>query len=139
MMSAVTARSEPAGMALRLLLALLLLVAPLLTVAGGMSPAGNGADTAETMAAHAHHAMPCHAVDGPTKDSVPEAVCPHCSGDGPLSQCECCTFAAPPGLVSLDAGPTQPPFNGMTTRLPRSGPLPESPGDRLFRPPIVPC
>ena len=139
MMFATTSRSGHQSVALRLLLALLLALVPLPTIAGNVSPAANAADDMAASTGHNDHQMPCHADNGTAVDPVRDLGCPHCTGDAPLSQCECCTLAAPPGLISLDSDPTQPPFNGVTTRLPRSSPLPESPGDRLFRPPISPC
>jgi len=79
--------------------------------------------------------MPCHTDAGQAAEPA-QPACPHCAGEGPLSQCQCCGFAAPAGLISLDPGPAAAPADGMPAHLKITDPLPESPGDRFYRPPI---
>lgn len=119
----------------RLLLALLLALAPVLTLAGGMPVS---ASTDQFVAAQADQQMPCHSDAGQTAEAAPQASCPHCSsGSGQLSQCHCCDYAAPAGLISLDLSPATVPVNGILPRLHITDPLPDSPGGRLYRPPII--
>lgn len=120
----------------RLLLSLLLVIAPLLANAAGISMMISGADTATPVSAQ----MPCHSGDTqPMKASTAAQAdaCPHCDGDSPASQCHCCGHAAPAGLsfqtaIHPDRHPDGPPL-----RLATADPLPDSLGDRLYRPPIV--
>jgi len=134
MMSRHANQSHARRTAARLLLALLLAVAPVLTFAGGSPVSVTDADGS---ASSAIASMPCHTGAGPEADSGPQAACPHCTVDGPVSQCHCCGYAAPAGLISLCIDPTTTPAAGLSKRLYSTDPLPESPGDRLYRPPII--
>ncbi len=116
----------------RLWLVLLLVLTPLLTFAGGTPVSSADGDGGSVSLAD--QPMPCHEGDG---QPLQQPACPHCAGDGTASQCHCCDFAAPAGLSRLAAGLTTPPQAGMLRRLPASDPLPDSPGDLLYRPPII--
>ncbi len=116
----------------RLWLALLLAATPVLTFAGGVS-----VFAADEMTPTRADQAPCHEGGGQSMDSAQQADCQHCAGDGPASQCHCCDFAAPAGLAGLGSGPAGPPQADMPVRLPVSKPLPHSPGEPLYRPPIT--
>lgn len=120
----------------RLLCSLLLVIAPLLANAAGISMMISGPDAASPASAQ----MPCHSGDTqpmPASAAAQADACPHCDGDGPASQCHCCGHAAPAGLsfqtaIQPDRHPDGPPL-----RMAVTDPLPDSPGDRLYRPPIA--
>lgn len=120
----------------RLLLSLLLVIAPLFANAAGMTMTDSGTGTGTPVSAQ----MPCHSDDiQPMQASAAagQVPCPHCSGDGPASQCHCCGYAAPAGLGSQTGiHPVRHP-KAPRLRVSVTKPLPDSPGDRLFRPPIV--
>lgn len=118
----------------RIMLALLLALAPVLTFAGGM-PAT--ALTDRDMVTQADQQMPCHDGAGQTAEAASQAGCPHCSDSDRLSQCQCCDYAAPAGLISLDLNPATAPVDGIPSRLRITDPLPESADERLYRPPII--
>jgi len=126
-------RSQAAA---RLLLSLLLVIVPLLANAAGKTMMNSGADAATPVSAQ----MPCHS-DDTQPMQAPAATqanaCPHCTGDGPASQCHCCGHAAPAGLSFQTAVHPDRDRNGPPLRMAVTDPLPDSPGDRLYRPPIV--
>jgi len=133
MMSETTARSGYRGIAARLLLAWLLALGPVLAAAGA---APGPVPAADHPVSESENPMPCHTGAGQTAEPA-QPACPHCSGDGPLSQCQCCDFAAPAGMAGLHSLPTRWPVDGTPPRSRINPPLPESPGDRLYRPPIL--
>ena len=113
----------------RLLLVLLLALAPLPATSGGTPGTVPAADEA----AQTSYDMPCHQAQ---TERAPQDACPDCATDGSASQCHCCGHAAPAGLgfqshIVLDGYPDDAP-----PRMAASDPLPESSGDRLYRPPI---
>ena len=113
--------------ALRLLLAALLAVAPLLAPANAAS-AATVADLAP---------MPCHGAPAGrgTIDAAASHDCPHCVGDAPLAQCQCCSCAAPAGIPSIDVSAHLSSNNiGYLGTLIVS--LHPAPNEILFRPPI---
>ncbi len=115
----------------RLLLALLLAFAPLLSIAQSMPPLSAAGETSGA------DAMPCHTQAGAADDaSTTQTPCPHCSGDAPLSQCQCCDYAVPAGLAATSVSAYSAPKGAESydARLPEH--LPASPGERLYRPPI---
>jgi hypothetical protein len=124
------ARYPDAGrMAGRLLLALVLAIVPLLATSGGMPRPVSATDDA----AKTSQDMPCHPA---AAERVQQDACPHCTGDSAASKCHCCGYVAPAGLgfqagILLDDHPGDAP-----PRMVASVPLPESSGDRLYRPPI---
>ena len=118
----------------RIMLALLLALAPVLTFAGGVLAA---ASADRDIVTQADQQMPCHGGAGQQAEAASHAGCPHCSDGDQLSQCHCCDYAAPAGLISLDLGPATPPVDGIRSRLRTTDPLPESAADRLYRPPII--
>ena len=120
--------------AARLLLAMLLALGPVLTFAAGM-PLTISAD--QDPAAHAEQPMPCHGGTGQKTEAAAQSDCPHCSGGDRLSPCHCCEYAAPAGLISIDLNPPPTPVDGIRSNLHANEPLPDSPGDRLYRPPII--
>jgi hypothetical protein len=120
----------------RLLLALLLVLAPLLANAAGIPMMISGPDAATPVSAQ----MPCHSGDQQPLQaaaSVQQDACPHCTGDGPASQCHCCGQATPAGLSFLPGIHPDRHADGAPLRLAVTDPLPDSPGDRLYRPPIA--
>lgn len=125
--------SRPRKRCLHLLLALLLALAPLLSGAQPLisdAEAGAGEPTTTQMPCHSH-AGGDH-VHMPTADA---GDCPHCSGDAPLDQCDCCEQAVP-AAVAVYA-----PTGGDTCadtrpRMSYTRFLPRSPGERIYRPPI---
>ena len=136
MKSRKSARPHTRQTAARLLPALLLALAPVLTFAGGMPPT---ASADQNIAAQAGQQMPCHGGAGQTQaaETASQAGCPHCSEGEPLSQCHCCDYAAPAGLIGLDLSPPPAPVDSIRPRLRVNDPLPDSPDDRLYRPPIT--
>lgn len=118
----------------RIMLALLLALVPVLTFAGGI-PATASAD--QDIVAQADQQMPCHGGAGQAADAASQAGCPNCSDGDQLSQCPCCDYAVPAGLISLDLNPATAPVDGIRSRLRITDPLPESADDRLYRPPII--
>lgn len=92
-------------------------------------------DTTGT-APEAHGQMPCHPDIGTTTPAAPQADCPHCSGDAPLGQCQCCDQAAPAGVPQLPTDTEQRLNRGDRYHASLPDALPRSPGDRLYRPPI---
>jgi hypothetical protein len=114
-------------MAGRLLLALVLAIVPLLATSDGM-PVSADDDAAQTS-----QDMPCHPAQA---ERAQQDACPHCSGDAAASQCHCCGHGAPTGL-GFQAGilPDNHPGDAPP-RMVAGVPLPESSGDRLYRPPI---
>ena len=117
--------------ALCLLLALLLALSPLMSAAQAPATADNTADAAMSSAQ-----MPCHSESGLSDVSTMHADCPHCAGDAPATQCQCCDQAAPAGLLTpvIDAQVTSTGDGDRPAMF--SDALPSSPGERLFRPPI---
>lgn len=122
--------------AYRLLLSLLLALAPFSASAAGMPMLTVDADAS----ASTTQQMPCHpertAQSVQSAENMQQDACPHCTGDGPASQCHCCGYAAPAGLglqadALADSHPGDPPL-----RMGVTDPLPDSPGYRPFRPPI---
>jgi len=125
------ARHPDAGrMAGRLLLALVLAIVPLLATSDGMPrPVSAADDAAQT----SRQDMPCHPA---AAERAQQDACPHCTGDAAASKCHCCGYAAPAGL-GFQAGilPDNHPGDAPPCMV-ASVPLPESSGDRLYRPPI---
>jgi hypothetical protein len=122
-------RHNASQVARRLLLALVLIFAPLLAISDGMPTTMTAADDA----AQTNHDMPCHPAQA---EQTQQDACPHCTGDGAASQCHCCSYAAPAGL-GFQAGTLPDSYaDGAPPRMTASDPLPESSGDRLYRPPI---
>lgn len=118
------------------MLSLLLMLAPVLTAAGSvpmMVSVDARASTAPAqMPCHPSEVQPMQAGEIGQQDS-----CPHCTGDAPASQCHCCGYAAPAGLsVSTGISPDHHP-GGAPLRPATADPLPETQGDRLYRPPIA--
>ncbi len=114
----------------RLLLALVLVLSPLWSLAQ-MPPA-------TIDAANATVDMPCHTgatkSDQQTKNSIP---CPHCDGGGAAAQCQCCHYAAPAGApVSMIAADIAT-YLAEVSAEPVPDSLPDSPRNRLYRPPII--
>jgi hypothetical protein len=113
----------------RLLLVLLLACAPPLAISDGMpTPVKAGNDAAAIT-----YEMPCHPAEA---ERAQKDACPHCTGEGTASQCQCCGYAVPAGMgfearTLLDRHPDDAP-----PRMAVNDPLPESSGDRLYRPPI---
>jgi len=118
--------SQVAG---RLLLALALAFAPLLATSAGMPATVTAADNA----AQTNYDMPCHPAQ---TERAQQDACPHCTGDGAASQCHCCGYAAPAGPGFQAGTPPDSHPNDAPPRMTASDPLPESSGDRLYRPPI---
>ena len=130
-------RQNRSRAAARLLLSLLLMIAPLLAAAG-VAPvtlaAGDGGNSP------ASAPMPCHTLEAQTTRSAETAqqdACPHCTGDAPASQCHCCGYAAPAGLGFHTDMLSDTRADGLPLRLAATHPLPDSPGDCLYRPPIA--
>lgn len=83
--------------------------------------------------------MPCHDItESATNDAAVVADCPHCLGDAPFSQCQCCDFAVPAAIPSLFIQVES--VNDGCSRYVAmvSDATPDSPGERLYRPPITP-
>jgi len=122
-------RPDASEMAARVLLALVLAIAPLLATSDGMPKTVSTADDA----AQTDYDMPCHPAQA---ERAQQDACPHCTGDGAASQCHCCGCAAPAGL-GFQAGTLPDSYtDDAPPRITVSDPLPESSGDRLYRPPI---
>ncbi len=118
--------------ALCLLLALLLALSPLISAAA-QAPAA--ADNAAGAAEHSAQ-MPCHNHTGSIDAAVMDADCPHCAGDAPATQCECCDQAAPAGLLTFSVNGAVISTRDRDRPAILSDALPRSPGERLYRPPI---
>lgn len=97
-----------------------------------MFTAGDPTDTG--LAAHSE--MPCHADIGTTTPATPHADCPHCNGDAPPIQCQCCDQAAPTGALQRPTDTDRRPSRDARYRATLPDALPRSPDDRLYRPPI---
>ena len=122
--------------AARLLLSLLLLIAPLLANAAGIPMMNSGADATTPVS----NQMPCHSGDAQPTQSPAAAQahgCPHCTGDAPATQCHCFGHATPAGLGFQAAIHPSRHADGAVPRGVVTDPLPDSPGDRLYRPPII--
>lgn len=78
--------------------------------------------------------MPCH--DMHTDDMQATADCPHCSGDAPMSQCECCENVAPAGVVLPLVGNVHTPTDSDHYVVHGADALPPADPGRLYRPPI---
>ena len=119
--------------ALCLLLALLLALSPLMSAAQAPAAADNTAGAAVSSTQ-----MPCHSdsISGSSDIPTMHADCPHCAGDAPANQCQCCDQAAPAGLLTptIDGQATSTGDADRAAML--SDALPRSPGERLYRPPI---
>lgn len=117
---------------LRLMLALLLALSPLWSFAGMPTAAAD-----DKVAAGG---MPCHAGAGHHGDALKsgsDSACPHCDGGGAAVQCQCAHFTvpagAPPAVVTTDIAT----FLTAVSSEPVTEPIPDSPRNRLYRPPIV--
>ncbi len=129
MMQKSARRPNASQVAGRLLLALVLAFAPLLATSEGMPTTATAADDA----AQTGYEMPCHPAEA---EQAQQGACAHCAGDGAASQCHCCGYAAPAGL-GFQAGTLPGRYtDDAPPRMAASDPLPESSGDRLYRPPI---
>jgi hypothetical protein len=123
-----TRRPHTSLVAGHLLLALILAFAPLLAGTQGMPKIAAAADHA------ASGGMPCHPAE--VEPPAQQDACPHCTADGTAAKCHCCGHAAPAGLnlqagIVVDSHP-----GGAPAHAAVSDPLPESSGERLYRPPI---
>lgn len=125
------ARRRRSAWPVSLVLTLLLAFAPLLSIAQSMPPLSTAGETADG------DTMPCHTHAGAGGEAATAlAPCPHCNGDAPLSQCQCCGYAVPAGLIAalVIAYSSPQGSESYDVRLPED--LPMSPDERLFRPPI---
>ena len=129
MMQKSARRPDASQVAGRLLLALVLAFAPLLATSEGMPETVIAADDA----AHSSYGMPCHPAQA---GQAQQDACAHCTGDGAASQCHCCGYAAPAGLGFRAGALPDCHTDDAPPRMAASDPLPESSGDRLYRPPI---
>ncbi len=117
---------------LRLALALLLVLLPLLTHALPQ--------LVHTDDIGAAPMMPCHGTPGDlVQTPAPEIEngCPHCCGEAPASQCHCCGFTAPAGLPELAFASPLTLGDGKAIATIADDPLPDSPDDPFYRPPIT--
>ena len=121
-------------LSLRLILALMLVLGPLLSHA--LPQDMHGTDDSAVATA----AMPCHGSSSDLDQTAAEDIddgCPHCCGEGLASQCHCCNFTASAGLPEL-ASTVLFALNGAQAKASIvDDPLPDSPDDPLYRPPIA--
>lgn len=117
---------------IRLYLALLLVLAPLWAPLGAAA-ADASAGSAEQMPCCP--AAPAEA-DQPLQPASNQAdSCGHCSGDGPMGQCQCCVFASAATMPALEVSAhsyLKPEFFRVNTAFA----LPAAPPQAPFRPPI---
>lgn len=118
---------------LSILLAVLLWALPPLSFAAPMAlaawPAEGGASPPQPS---------CHAAADTSQGvAATDAGCPHCAGDGPLSQCHCWGGTAPSGVAHAapDSPATSPAAGSL--RISVKDNLPDAPPENLFRPPIL--
>jgi hypothetical protein len=119
----------------RLVLSVLLAFAPLLAVSGGMPMTSPAIDDTRQI----NGQMPCHQTESQSVLSVAPAqqdACPHCADEGPASQCHCCGYSAPAGLSFQADILSEIRPDGRPLRTAVTDPMPDSSGDRLYRPPI---
>jgi len=119
------------SLALALLIALLPVLSAAQTLAMGCQPDANRTS---------QDRPPCHTVNDPTPQAIPlastESDCPHHYGGTAASHCPCpgqlvpASFIGPPKLAAAGT-PSDDPL-----RCVQASPLPESPGEDRFRPPI---
>lgn len=129
---------------LRLLLAFVLAVFPLLSLAQTTPDAAHAGEAGLPMSA-----MPCHgATIGQPVDAAADRAaagqdqppgCPHCAGDAAASACLCAGLAGPVGPATTAYTPMRHDAGQTAPLAMVSDALPDSPGERLFRPPIVAC
>jgi len=120
---------------LSILLALLLFFGPLLSIAAPLTAAYPPAEDAAQSFQPLCHSMA--AAEQIPLESVPvDTKCPHCSGDGPASQCHCWGYSLPAGLASKSiCGPAMA-APGVLLRIAADA-VPDSPPENRFRPPIL--
>ena len=120
-------------LSLRFVLALLLVFLPLLTYA--LPQAMHTVDDTAPVSM-----MPCHGTAGDLAQTPVleiENGCPHCCGEVPASQCHCCGLTAPAGLSELAFAARLTPGARQATATITDDPLPDSPDDPFYRPPIA--
>lgn len=124
-------------------LALLLICAPLLSAAQPLlMMVGDGTDTINGAAGHGHavqHGV-AHGADGHAAHAHAHAAagdCPHCAGDAPPAQCDCFEHAVPAALTHGLSGNDIAHYAGEPPAERYTDPLPRSPRERLYRPPIT--
>lgn len=122
-------RPQRQGTASRLLLCLALALAAL----GPPAQAVLGAAAAPDSGAPC-----CSCADrvAATDPCVP--ACQHCGDEARVAPCPCCGQAAPAVPVSGPPEPWAPARGAASTRAGNTLPLPDTPAEDLFRPPIIP-
>ncbi len=118
------------GIGFRLLLALVLVLSPMWSLAQ-MPPAPVDATDAAVD-------MPCHAgASSDHQQAKSSAPCPHCDGGGTPAQCQCCHYAAPAGAPVNTITADIATYLAEVSAEPVPDSIPDSPRNRLYRPPIV--